>query len=651
MATAPVILNKILGLNRTQDPKQFPAPSVITGKNFLVDAQGPISAFGTELVSEEVLANPENCQTFRVDEGIFIASTGVILAYNEDSQVYYPKFQFTDADELYPWTCTLCGVDYFFAKKGVTGLIVYNSVTGQWSQVTSLTGISGAVYGVCSSGGRLIILSEGLISWSAIDSGTDLTASSATGAGFQSLAIIGKGLPLGVFETDPGFMVMTRTGLLAFDLVTSYPVFRFRRIRTTEVPINPYAITNIAQGTIIYVAKAGFRITNGNPPQPWEALQSEYLTQKVFPSIDLSVNPIVKLTYNADRNWFIVSISSIAQPQLYLEALVLYIPTEQWGTFNVEHYGFGEVNLTAGPFEGFNFGFFCSNGRAHKFVNLYHRETTRRNAGFDNWFYHRPSYEIPVQNTAARLIFSSVIHLHDVYTGISSSVAGIYGLSELVSGSNISAVMVPSEDADDSDYVIGADWNALSDEEDWNVDSGEEDWNLGGTITFPSGVWLGDGYLVNSWAIIGPQFASIDSWVRIGLIRILDGEHVDRLTQLNNLIIGSDPTAIFVYEDYADFPDTVQEDWNSLNGDEDWGNDVPTSSDYDVTIFGSIDGISVFEANETIPNLTYEALNARHYSFTSSGIWHFIDVKAERVDTSFHLKTLETSGILAGRLF
>lgn len=648
MPGAQLSITEFDGLNLARERRQFLKPTLLEGRNTLIDAEGVYSAFGNQLISETSIADPANADTFRVESFIIIATVGVLLRYDSVNQRYYPVIQFTDTDEDYPWTMAQVGAVYYFGKYGVTGLIAYDSLTGYWSQQTG-GDIPASIYGVAASAGRLLILSEGLASWSAIDDGTNLSASIVTGAGSQSLSVIGQGQPLSIKESDLGFVVFTKTGMATFELVTAVVVFKYRRIKTREVPINPYAIVNIEQGLIVYVAKTGFRQTNGGKPEPFQALAGEYFTRKVFPNIDLDVNPIVKLSYNEDRQWFIASVSSVARPHFYTWALVLYIPINKWGIFNRGHYGFGEVDLASGPYAGYNYGFFCQYGLLHKFIEIPRHEGTNV-VNTDN-IYFRPPGDYPIQLVTGAERFSSLGILMTENPSSFHGVPGVYELAEEVAQQDPDPIVIPTvvNAGEDIEYV---DWNTASGDEDWNSDVGDEDW-LGDPmeLVMRCAGGMAAGIIYSDYTLANRNYRTIDSYAIVGLIRFSDGEFHDRMSTVSGFSIGTGIQTTFVYEDWNEIADGLSdEDWNADSGDEDWGSNFPTNNQFKLQITGTIDGTTVYNNQQFDLDPAFSFERSLEYRQTCTGVFHYIKITANELDESFHLKLIDISGTLGPRL-
>lgn len=352
------------GLKPALDHRQRGQPAVLEGRNFMLNAEGPYSAFGAEFVTYQKLNNPEDVQTFRIGTFSVITQPTAFLRLDETSQHYYPVVTFTDGGEVFPWKHAQVAFKHFFAKKG-QDLVVYDEVSGEWSSVTP--GSDDVPVGCCSvatSAGRLVVQGSSVSAWSAIDNGLDLAPSTATGAGFQSLAIVGGGEPLGVYANDTGFISYTTHGVMRSEYVNASNPFRHEPLSNRRhVPLNPYCVLDFEDDTHILLTKTGLYITAGKKPEPWQPLMSEYLTQDVLPFRDLSIVPVIRLTYNADRKWFFISIAENSEPTVYRRAFVLYIPMDEWGSFDRPHTAFGELRLEQNPDSGYNFGYVCPYAR------------------------------------------------------------------------------------------------------------------------------------------------------------------------------------------------------------------------------------------------------------------------------------------------
>ncbi len=356
-------------LDRRQPTDRF----VLDGRNFLVDAAGPFAAFSTELITPEQIVNPEDAKTFRVGDEIFLFIADAVLRFDTISELYYPVFTFPLNTTNFPWSQARVGGVHYFTKKG-SNVFSYNPFTDTWVTLTAF--VITTPHAVTSAGGRLVIMGIDDVQWSAIDNGSDLQTDIEKGVGIQSLAIVGGGDPLAVLPTFDGFITYTSTGSMKSELVDAINPFRHFPLTGDKglIPLSPYTVIEAANNEHILLSKIGFHITVGKVPEPFQALMGEFFRRKILPFFDLTNETLIKLTFNSDRQWFIVSLAESEMAFNYTIAYVLYIPRDEWGLFNRAHVGFGELSISEGPFKGFNFGFFCAAGCLHKFVEFPHIE-------------------------------------------------------------------------------------------------------------------------------------------------------------------------------------------------------------------------------------------------------------------------------------
>ena len=132
-------------LDRRQPIDKF----VLDGQNFLVDAEGPFSAFGSEFVSYAHFRNPENDRTFRVGNDIFLFTESAVLRFDTNSELYYPVFVFPVNNTNFPWSQATVGGVHYFAKKG-SNVFSYNPLTIAWTNI--ITNVITTPHAVTASG-------------------------------------------------------------------------------------------------------------------------------------------------------------------------------------------------------------------------------------------------------------------------------------------------------------------------------------------------------------------------------------------------------------------------------------------------------------------------------------------------------------------
>ena len=102
-------------------------------------------------------------------------------------------------------------------------------------------------------------------------------------------------------------------------------------------------------------------------------------------------------------------------------------------------------------------------------------------------------------------------------------------------------------------------------------------------------------------------------------------------------------------EDYLTVPPGVDdEDYNAIEGAEDFGEDSLAYVNHNLRIISTIDGRSVFM--QAVPDMIQFTEAARHYSCSSVGIWHILEVSADSPGQAFHLRAFELNATDAGRL-
>jgi hypothetical protein len=396
MAKANV--TQIKGLIPLLDRKRVQQPFVVDGRNFYIDADGPISGFGEQEVFHEAFAS------------------GVVLDFNEASNDFIPVFTFLQPASVFPWThATVGGIEYF-ARKDV-GLLQFNTVTDQWALITG-SDVPSDIQACAESGGRLIVAATGWSAWSAIDDGTDFAPSTVTGAGAQALGLIaatGADDIITVLPVAEGYLTITKNGIMRSRLVERLNPFQHTRL--TEVhdplPINPFSIIELSRFRHVFLAREGFFAIEGGKLTTWQPVMGEFFHARQLPFFDLDNFPnIVRLSVDNDRQWVIVSVATTQAPSQYNIAYVLYIPSDEWGVFNRLHSAFIKLDVSTALQTGFSFGFVDTQGSIFRFTDgsINNSWPVARRETYD---YHA-NVEFPARREVAdnvmpsRLVFSHI---------------------------------------------------------------------------------------------------------------------------------------------------------------------------------------------------------------------------------------------------
>lgn len=612
---------QVRGYTPALDRRQIPEPSVVDGKNFLIDAEGPYSAFGTRIPTYARLLDTALAASFRVSGEQFYFVDNGVLQYDYTTALFYPVLVFASpSSDIFPWSHALVGGKHYFAKKG-HDLIQYDPIARTWTELT--TDVPPNPVAVTNSNDRLIVLGSDRVARSAISDGSDLTTSTVTGAGFQLLALIGGGDPLGVKRIPTGFLVFTTEGIMLAEAIDAVVPFRHRALDHDYRPISPFAIVEI-EHVVVYMSKQGLYQTRGQIPQPFEEIMSEYFRRQVLNQIDLDDYGVIKLHYDSDRQWLIISQSGTEQPFKFSIAFVLYMPIRQWGIFSREHTNFIEILLTDGIDEGFNFGYLNEDGYFFKFTE-------------------DPFAETAPPSTYQYLYYSDILSEvtrieNGVYIAASSMVMFDMDLSKIQKGNGLYI------HANEADFVpVYSDLSTeLAPMESTDADP----------IIAKSLMNMGSGVAMLRPSLWPRMQGSIDSYITVGTYRMSEQQKSDELSLVTQVMIGTDELSVnAASEDWLTISPNIMEDW--LNDDliaEDWGSGVASGADFDVELLSTLDG--EYQFNYPPEELTeyHEAQKSRYYPANREGIYHLVTLRAQQESQSFHLKLQELSGMIVGNL-
>jgi hypothetical protein len=147
------------------------------------------------------------------------------------------------------------------------------------------------------------------------------------------------------------------------------------------------------------------------------------------------------------------------------------------------------------------------------------------------------------------------------------------------------------------------------------------------------------------------ELTGLDAVLQVGLIRFDGQDGYDRLSEVLAVMLGnleSGPQDQ-LSEDYLVVPDGVSdEDYEVVEGAEDFGESPLAYVNHNLRVISTNDGRSLFQ--QAIPELVAFNEAARHYSCSTSGIWHILEVSADSPGQAFHLQAFELTATDAGRL-
>lgn len=616
------------GLTPLLDRRKFDEPVVIDGRNFYVDADGPVSGFGSTYIAAYALTDAELIQDFKIGSTSFVFTRYGVLTYDYAAMAFVTVYSFATAlTTVAPWSMAMVGGLYYFAREG-SDLLQYTPGTNTWIAITG-PNIPPDIRFVSAAGGRLAVLTPQWMSWSAIDDGSDFAPSTITGAGGQAIAIVGGGTPLGLLPIANGLLAYTTTGIMRSQLVQAVNPFRHDVLSSTHVPVSPYCVLTVSDNVNVFLTKNGLYSTDGARIQPWQPLMGEYLHKSVLPAFNMNELPqVIRLTYNYDKDMFFISVAETQIPSLYTRAFVLYIPTEQWGSFDSAHTGFISVNFSAGPQKGFNFGYVNYSGELHRFTAEGLRVTLPElvdNAAY--YLYKAPITEITARRQLDAFYFPSIMRLRDVDERDMVE-SGVYDLFAALHDTLPLEAIAPTQVA----AYIDA-----------------------GVYAFSSVMHMNSGMQQIKATRVADVESALDAEIQLGPFFVGDVPQLpETMYIVTDMIIGMNaPTSAEINEDYEAYTDEVLLDFSTFvdETDEDYmaGGGV-LYSDYSLNLQGSLDAYDTYAEEEAVPELEVEAGKIRKYSCMVNGMYHMLTIGAYAPGHSFHLKSFTINGFISGRV-
>jgi hypothetical protein len=643
-------VRQIEGLQLSVDRKAIESASVLSGRNFIVDTEGPNSIFSFEGM-EAIAGGDEYIQSFRIGTDLIYfyqnPTKGLagIKYLNWPKQKWEPRFDFifNPAYEGYSVFKAYVGGKYYFAHIG-WGVYEYDPITGSWYNVTG--SFPSETFAITQSGGRAIALSRGLVSWSAIDIATDFVPSTTTGAGAQSLSLVG--IPesdtgyIGVYDVSDGFVTFLDTGIIQSIIIDSIIPFRHKNLDQKVTPLNTWCVVALTKSQLVFLAKTGLYRYTGQGFEQWQVTFNEYLKKKeITPSLQKNSVGFIQLSFSEDREWFFISRSNSLTGKVFEYAYALYIPVNKWGMFNHLHTNFIEIDRYATQ-ENVEFGFvseffapriFTANTSNYitEFVDpeieeglvAHDEQYVQENFDYETLILEDVHYMNTVGEASSAEVFKQA------YLAFGSPQAvGYYGTHRLY------------ETKLDEDQ-----------EDEFTFSSEVSDVNYVNSRGYTKqGLKV---YLFSQYPKV--QY-SLNSKIVVGLFRLTDDQAHDQLSFITNVSVSMENSAeanLDVEDWLNDYPVDVYDDWLSdyaIDIFEDWGFGLSSRSSYTTLIRGSNDGYNVFEDQERELDLFRVDGKTSFYSTNVQGIYVWLELIAENLDESIILKHLEFTGTLAGRV-
>lgn len=620
---------QIKGLQPLVDRRKFGQPFVVDGENFYVDANGPKSGLGRSLLSYKTIDSPQNIQTFKISETLesIVATNEGFYRLDTTSGALYPMFIFPVAiTTTYPWSMAAVGNYYYFARKG-SDLIQYDIVNDIW---TTLTGgsLPTNIYSCCQSDGRLILLTDIWISWSAIGDGTDHTASIYTGAGQQALTKLGLSnpQPMGVHTVADGFLTFLSSGIIKSKSILATIPYRHVSLSYKHKVVNPYCMAINMDDNIIFLTPLGLFLTEGTSVTPWQPLMGEYFHTTVIPSLDVINNQNnIQLNFDYDRGWFSIWIAESQQDYTYTKAFLLNTQVNEWGVLNDTFMCLTNFFTLPTQIEGFIFGLIDVEGSLFIFDSSMGIEYVPTLTDGHSWWFEFSEYDAVINDS---ILIAPCRGQFDFRSKAEFSSSGVYyRYTETI------------------DYADPADRSST--DRATILDTT--------TLVFSCETTMALGVVNLNTALLDQQLQSLDSYVLIGPYRILNNKDNDRFSHIQNIAVGTLSHIVDsnISDDWGSltlYPLEVTVDWMLLSGNIDWNASGGAYVNYSIDIIPTLDAFTPI--SDMAPNLV--ALNTDtdtdYYVGESIGIDHLIKISALDTSQFYYVETLDVSGRLGGRL-
>jgi len=626
--------NQIEGAFPALDRKKLGKPFVMDGKNYLVDLDGPRSAFGYQC-PYDLFTPHQFMQSFAIGSEIFYFARDVGETITQISTVSWPSRQVIPALKLttdatrpklnLPWSHAYIGTYHYFANR-TAGVLRYDAINRIWEDITLTLGINN-VFFVTESAGRLICLAEGISSWSAIDDGTDNVPSLTTGAGFQAMSLIGSLESdddyLGLQKTARGYLTFTRKGVLRSEIIDSLNPFRHLPGESKQVPLTAWNVTKISDTEVVILSRHGLFKTEDGFFKEWQPIMGEYFKDTEIRALQSQINGFISIYYSRARDEFYVSFAQAEGISQYTKSWVLYVKADNWGNFNRVFKGLVFIDPEA---DGIDFKQAYVDNKGHLCYLDDSVVSLRMEAQSVHGIYVQPLLEYDTYKLDATWLMPTNVRM-----------------------AGFSAVPYPA---------IAGWYEELGEQECYKTEEiGTEKVVSGGPVyLMPTAVTV-NGKICVLGAVTQEQTQiAVDSFIEVGLFRLTDEEANDQLSLITNVAIScldELDSSVGSFDDWLeDYAADIIEDWLAITPDvyEDWGLELASGSTYTQKIRGSLDGYKTFEDQFVDIDEVLIDGKTKFCSCANAGLFQAVEISALNVGESYHVKTLELNGNLLGRL-
>jgi len=322
------------------DAKRLQKPGVLKpSRNFVFDVDGPRSAWASRFANFWQFDHTTRhlIKEFKVNDKLFYGTPTGIYWINPVSFAAEVLLPITTLRRYWPWSFARVGNRFYFAQHEA-GLWQWNGDDGIWSEVPTPE----PVKSICLSYGRLMCLGRDTVFFSALDDGTDFDITVVGGAGQQVLSILSKD----AFRVDPvtdGVVIATSKGIIKGENVAAAYVFRWYVLSEAIFVTSPNMGIKIPDIGVVYATVAGFHLTDGGKPEPWEPGMGEFIKRNLIDKMDPDRIGCCRLDYLPSSKEFISSHAANNREGTFTQSWVYKIASGKWGRMDWPHHGFFEV--------------------------------------------------------------------------------------------------------------------------------------------------------------------------------------------------------------------------------------------------------------------------------------------------------------------
>lgn len=618
------------------DARRNDQPGIISGRNFRDMVDGPGSSFASTLVNFNLWdsATRGKINELRITTGMLYGTQTGVWKINPVSGLAEILLNIPVTNKFWPWTIAFVGGLYYIAQYDI-GLWQYDPVNELVKHVTTPAG--DVVRFVAASSGRLIYFTDTVVAISALDDGTNLTPDIATGAGAQSLGLVG-GTAFRIEVISDGFLVYLSKGIIKGSFTTAAFAFSYTKHSEDVKLFSPNASLFVQGLGVVSVDNKGFYLTKQynyetyGYPQPWEVDKSSYVKDNLITGMDQTLFGTIQIYYSAALQLLFFSFSSNLLQGLFQYTMVYDCVSKRWSTFDQQHYGIFETYSATNNI--YTCSFMDNNGYMRAFVDTNFTDDYPVSPASVWDYIYRPGatdelvrkITDPAINggVAVEWGFTIIYGLDDNAFAYSNYTAfGLYSMNDTTYSDTMNTAGDPAMDVSGSP-ILGY----------TNID-----------------MYISGGIELFEIPFVLPK-KGLDSNIVIGPWRYNDQQLAEETCSVESIFLGCQSTNGFtVSEDWNTMVAT--EDWNSLTGAEDWSLGSQVADNYNLTLISTADGFSTPIQGEENLDIFLDLTSSKLYKpIGYGGIYHNLRLDANDAFESYNLKTIDvttsSTGVLQG---